>query len=876
MAFASSDLYSADDSLHIKQQVISFLQSGEKLENIPESHLLSPLKDIPAFAITSYYLLENDPAMLKRFYPQISQLVINRFSSLETNKSGLLFGTAGINNKEGVYLSPYTNSLGNLEVYTLLLISSRIGKHADALEYLLWTYQYSDLITETFYDYNRDSFFPLDKNGYFIRTYSPELLIPLVLNRKLDQITKERITNNVFSRWKNSYGKESAQFLESPLQRALIINLLSFLDFFPGSESCNTLLSEPQNREGAAPSSPEGKLRDMLRMKRDSGNIFIKDWTVIASMVHLPALLKEKSLVDEKRINLIISEVSEVRQSLRGANMSLDSYIESISTINHLLSEMSQISSVLDSGEKLWKVVDESRWDSLSPKLRRVIVKSCRISTVELMRAKAQLSEKLSKDDSFELKVHFPPSPIIKGNRINFKSTLKTLDNNADIKRVIFQINGNRWEIGKIGLTPLKPSGKALTFTESFSLPPSAEPGIVELPLFIDFMTGNKRVEIHKRRSLTIKEGIEITLNYPEGKRLRKNLPLNLILRYNPAYSIQGVLKGTFCAPLYSQPELPAGFRISKESSITKLPLTISYPDFLPPGKFPFSLKVIIGGKSVAKFNDILTNPSDWIHLGPLSGEDRILKNGSRYQDHIGDSHIGSNKELIYWNKVPYGAVGNNGEIFLQRLYNGNSGGNCLLYTIMKLKNKKEAFFHIDTSNKISLWVNSNKIFSDITPDNTMANIKLSAGKNSILIAASWDKSPSHISFEITDKSGRPIAGMENTIKGLTLKYANINTGADKNKKSHESSGSPKEILFSLSRKGCSEISVIGSFNSWNPEINPMKQVEDGKWETRIVLSPGKHTYKFLIDNKLRISDPSRVLEEPDGFGKKNSVLVVK
>ncbi|HMA76699.1 MAG TPA: glycogen-binding domain-containing protein [Candidatus Krumholzibacteriaceae bacterium] len=870
-------MYSAEDNLHIKQQVISFIQSGQNPENLPESHILSPLKDIPAFAITSYYLFENDPATLKRFYRQISQLVINRFSSLETDKSGLLFGSAGIDNREGVYLSPYTNSLGNLEVYALMLISSRLGKHADVLEYLLWTYQYSDLITETFYDYNRDSFFPLDKNGYFIRTYSPELLIPLVLNRKLDRTTKKRIINKVLlSRWKNSYGKESSQFLESPFQRALIINLLSLLDFFPGSESCNTLLSSPQNREGADPETPEGKLIKMLQMKRDSRDIFIKDWTVIASMVHLPALLKERSLVDEKRINSIISEVTKVRQSLRCADMSLDSYIETISTINHLLSEMSQISSVLDSGEKLWKVVDESVWDDLSPKLRRVIVKSCRISTEELMRAKADLSEKLSNGGSFEFRVHFPPSPIIKGNRIDFKSTLKSLDKNVDIKRAILQINGNRWKIGKVELTSLKPGGKALTFTESFSLPPSAGPGIVELPLFIDFMTGNKRVEIHKRRSLAIKEGIEITLNYPEGKRLKKGLPLNLILKYNPAYSIQGVLKGTFCAPLDCLPELPAGFRVSKESGITKLPLSITYSDFLPPGKFPFTLNVVIGGKSIARFNDILTNPSNWIHLGPLSDEDRILNNGLRYQDRIGLSHIGRNKELISWNRVPQGAMGNNGEILLQRIYNGNSGSNCLFYTIMKLNDRKEAFFHIDTSNRISLWVNSNKIFSDINPENTVANMKLKAGKNSILIAASWDKSPSHITLEITDKSGRPIAGMENTIEGLTLEYADVDTGTGKNERGYRHSGSPKEILFSLSRKGCSKISVIGSFNSWNPDINPMKQVEDGKWETRIVLSPGKHTYKFLIDNKLRISDPSCVLEEPDGFGKKNSVLLIK
>jgi len=46
-------------------------------------------------------------------------------------------------------------------------------------------------------------------------------------------------------------------------------------------------------------------------------------------------------------------------------------------------------------------------------------------------------------------------------------------------------------------------------------------------------------------------------------------------------------------------------------------------------------------------------------------------------------------------------------------------------------------------------------------------------------------------------------------------------------------------------------------------------------WTARFFLRPGRYTYKFLVNRKSKIVDPSGATTEPDGFGGLNSVLVV-
>jgi 1,4-alpha-glucan branching enzyme len=57
-----------------------------------------------------------------------------------------------------------------------------------------------------------------------------------------------------------------------------------------------------------------------------------------------------------------------------------------------------------------------------------------------------------------------------------------------------------------------------------------------------------------------------------------------------------------------------------------------------------------------------------------------------------------------------------------------------------------------------------------------------------------------------------------------------------------------KPISFLLLAPEAKHVSVIGDFNNWSPNANPMKRQADGGWSTQIPLKHGHHQYQFLVD----------------------------
>jgi 1,4-alpha-glucan branching enzyme len=50
-------------------------------------------------------------------------------------------------------------------------------------------------------------------------------------------------------------------------------------------------------------------------------------------------------------------------------------------------------------------------------------------------------------------------------------------------------------------------------------------------------------------------------------------------------------------------------------------------------------------------------------------------------------------------------------------------------------------------------------------------------------------------------------------------------------------------------------VSVIGDFNNWSPNSNPMQRQPDGGWTTQVSLKHGHHRYVFLVDGAVTL-DP--------------------
>ena len=71
-------------------------------------------------------------------------------------------------------------------------------------------------------------------------------------------------------------------------------------------------------------------------------------------------------------------------------------------------------------------------------------------------------------------------------------------------------------------------------------------------------------------------------------------------------------------------------------------------------------------------------------------------------------------------------------------------------------------------------------------------------------------------------------------------------------------------------------ILIAGSFNNWDPMIHHLSEDPEGLWKIVIPLPRGRYQYMFVIDRTVWIPDPGSEMTIEDGFGQKNSLLVVE
>ena len=81
---------------------------------------------------------------------------------------------------------------------------------------------------------------------------------------------------------------------------------------------------------------------------------------------------------------------------------------------------------------------------------------------------------------------------------------------------------------------------------------------------------------------------------------------------------------------------------------------------------------------------------------------------------------------------------------------------------------------------------------------------------------------------------------------------------------------------FSVTAKPGLKVFVAGSFNDWEPELNPMVDAGgNGSYRCTLSLAPGYYEYKFVVDGEW-VLDESNPNFTSNDFGTLNSVLNVK
>ena len=82
-------------------------------------------------------------------------------------------------------------------------------------------------------------------------------------------------------------------------------------------------------------------------------------------------------------------------------------------------------------------------------------------------------------------------------------------------------------------------------------------------------------------------------------------------------------------------------------------------------------------------------------------------------------------------------------------------------------------------------------------------------------------------------------------------------------------------VRFDLSAPDARGVAVAGSFNGWRPESMQMVRSAGGVWSVTVPLAIGEHHYQFVVDGQRWVPDPTVQALVDDGFGGRNSVIVV-
>lgn len=83
------------------------------------------------------------------------------------------------------------------------------------------------------------------------------------------------------------------------------------------------------------------------------------------------------------------------------------------------------------------------------------------------------------------------------------------------------------------------------------------------------------------------------------------------------------------------------------------------------------------------------------------------------------------------------------------------------------------------------------------------------------------------------------------------------------------------QVTFTFKAPNANQVYLSGNFNGWSPTGDKMTKGADGVWSVTIKLKPGTYQYKFVVDG-VWTTDESAASFVDDGFGGKNSVLVVR
>lgn len=300
--------------------------------------------------------------------------------------------------------------------------------------------------------------------------------------------------------------------------------------------------------------------------------------------------------------------------------------------------------------------------------------------------------------------------------------------------------------------------------------------------------------------------------------------------------------------------------------------LNVEIPTPCRPGVFPFTLKFLSGDREAGTIQASLFKPYQWTFVGAFASRDL----GKKFPPEDGVALVNAydtGRRKIHWVPVPASACGPRGDVVLKKLV--DEPGVSYLYTVVAVAFETDIDVRLVSNCPAALFVNGRRVLANTAAagDSTSGSVQLQGDKNHILLKVVGDSS-AKVAFALGNDDNIATDEFNNDLAELVEGYKELLARVNATEKTPAEAR--RLVTFHYEDAEAGAVSVVGSFNGWSPETHRLQKLANGSWELTMSLAPGRYSYRFLIDQKKQVLDPSTALTEPDGYGGKNSVVVVK
>lgn len=323
-------------------------------------------------------------------------------------------------------------------------------------------------------------------------------------------------------------------------------------------------------------------------------------------------------------------------------------------------------------------------------------------------------------------------------------------------------------------------------------------------------------------------------------------------------------------------PEASRQLVIPPRSSI-QWEVELHAPEDEAPGHYPVEWRFYDGTSLVAVLQDEFAVHFGWVCIGPFAAGVSDALAGRlppENQIRIGEEYDGVQGK-VHWHHLDRDALASDGWVELGR---GEPGELFFGLTAVSTTSL-DARVVFEARDPALLRVNGEEVGRTNARRRTLdSSLRLSQGSNYLLVKAmAGEDGRALVRMALNDFGGAPLRTADYRLEHLVdgIAYLPGTREGEYTPENHER-GEMRLVLISYRSQGAQSVSVVGSFNGWSPEADPMILDEDGNWRAEVRLRPGEFQYKFVVDGNRWIRDPANPNAVDDGFGELNSVLLVR